>query len=104
MTIAGAHANQKRQQPQQEAHLAPDLSRYAQVAVVLGQRKVDIDEVVSRRKVEAAAGTGGEMHVPELLEIAAEVAALAFEEQVDAVAWEDLRDLPGAEVDNALPS
>ena len=57
--------------------------------------------MVARRQVERAAPAGGEVDVPHLLEIAAEVAALALQEQVRAVAGKNLRDLSRAQVHDA---
>ena len=63
--------------------------------------EVHVDEVMARREVHCAARSRGEMNIPHLFEVAAEVAAFALEEEVDAIAREDLRDLSGAKVDNA---
>ena len=57
--------------------------------------------MMARRQVERPPRPGREVHVPQLLEIAAEITTLALEEQVDAVARKDLGDPTGAEVDDA---
>jgi hypothetical protein len=52
-------------------------------------------------QAELVAPPSGKVHVPHLFEIAAEVTALALQEQVDAVAREDLGDLARAEIDDS---
>ena len=98
----GSAAGQKRQQPEQEGDLTPDHLRQAQaLGTSARQAEVDVDQVVTRREIECATAAGGEMDVPHLLEVPAEVAALALEEQVDTVARKDLRDLARAQIHNA---
>src|SRR5258707_6930522 len=52
------------------------------------------------RQAKLAATPSRKVDVPHLFELAAEVTALALQNQVDAVAREDLGDLPGAEIDD----
>src|SRR5436190_21145269 len=54
-----------------------------------------------RRQVQCPSRASGEMNVPHLLEVAAKVAALTFQEQVHAIAREHLRDLASAQVHDA---
>src|SRR5260370_549355 len=86
-------AGQKRKQQYQKTHFAPHRASQPQAA---GYAEVDVDQVMPWREAECAAAGGREVHVPHLFEVAAEVAALALQEEIDTVAREDLGDLARA--------
>jgi hypothetical protein len=74
--------------------------RQAELVKPRRRAEIRINQVMARCQVQAAPDASGKVNVPQLLEISAEVAALALQEEVDAVARKHLGDLACAEIND----